>query len=151
MKNSNRNENSLAHSAPIRIRSKTLQPSHSSSSFTSATKGISPPSSSGIDNQIHQNPEWDALLEEKEEDMIYNDDGLIKGGTIESMVRTITNPKFTSNKCLNAFLLTYRAFATPLQLLQLLITRFHVKSSRSQDPEFKKYFEERKRKPIQLR
>lgn len=102
--------------------------------------------------EMPQNKEWDALLEEKDEvDILFNEENLIKGGTVECIVRTITNPKFSSPSCLNAFLLTYRAFTTPLELLRLLIARFHVKSSRNQDPEFKKYFEERKRKPIQLR
>ena len=102
--------------------------------------------------EIPQNKEWDALLEEKDDDgILFNEDALIKGGTTESIIKAITNPKFSSPPCLNAFLLTYRAFTTPLELLKLLIKRFHVKSSRTQDPEFKKYFEERKRKPIQLR
>lgn len=102
---------------------------------------------------IRNNPEWDAILEEKEVNIVYTDDGLIKGGTFDSIVKAITNPKFSSQKCLNAFLLTYRAFASPMELLQLLISRFHVPDSsiNNNDNDFKKYFEERKRKPIQLR
>ena len=100
--------------------------------------------------KIIQNPEWDTLLEEKR-DIVYNDDDLIKGGSVDSIIAEITNPKFSSQNCLNAFLLTYRAFATPMELLRLLISRFHVPNISHPDPAFQKYFEERKRKPIQLR
>jgi len=88
---------------------------------------------------------------DKQEGIVYSEDGLIKGGTMESIVQAITDPKFSSQGCLNAFLLTYRSFATPIELLKILIKRFHIKPTRSDDPDFKAYFEDRKRKPIQLR
>lgn len=100
-----------------------------------------------------QEIEWDKWLEDTENDITFNEEGFIKAGTLESILYCITNQKFASPSCFNAFLLTYRSFTSPQHLLELLIVRFNVREPRehSSNQEFLKYFEERKKKPIQIR
>ena len=97
--------------------------------------------------------EWNKILEEPWEHIQFTEEGFIRAGTFECILNYITNQKFTSQSCLNAFLLTYRSFGTPQYLLELLIVRFNVRSPKecSTDPELSKYFEDRKKKPVQIR
>ena len=111
-------------------------------------------SSSPVEDQrgsAKMNLKYEVLLLDKQEGIVYLEDGLIKGGHIENIVLAVTDPKFTSQSCLNALFLTYRSFTTPSDLLRILIARFHVETPQTDDPDFELYFDERKRKPIQLR
>lgn len=51
---------------------------------------------------------------------------VIKGGSIEKLVERLTYEKYHDVKFVKAFLLTFRSFTTPQELLQLLIDRFNV-------------------------
>ena len=59
----------------------------------------------------------------------------------------------TDTVSLTAFLLTYRAFATPFQLLDLIIERFNVvlPPDAPEGEDFLSYFHSNHRKPVQIR
>ena len=52
---------------------------------------------------------------------------------------------------LSIFLLTYRSYMTPMELLTILIQRFNIENPANSDPQFLQYFHSHKRKPIQIR
>eukprot|EP01103_Thecamoeba_quadrilineata_P015041 TRINITY_DN4631_c0_g1_i1.p1 TRINITY_DN4631_c0_g1~~TRINITY_DN4631_c0_g1_i1.p1 ORF type:complete len:865 (+),score=156.13 TRINITY_DN4631_c0_g1_i1:38-2596(+) len=56
--------------------------------------------------------------------IVYHDDGTIKGGTVSKLVEALAHEKNQDHDFLGAFLLTYRSFTTPEDLLDKLILRF---------------------------
>eukprot|EP01113_Clastostelium_recurvatum_P035629 TRINITY_DN4990_c1_g1_i3.p1 TRINITY_DN4990_c1_g1~~TRINITY_DN4990_c1_g1_i3.p1 ORF type:complete len:716 (-),score=200.35 TRINITY_DN4990_c1_g1_i3:36-2183(-) len=75
---------------------------------------------------------------------------LVKGGTLEKLVDRITWPKEPDPKLQSAFLLTYRSFTTPLELLERLIARYNIEPSPDMPGEDFMKFNKRK-KIIQFR
>jgi len=77
-------------------------------------------------------------------------DEIIKSGTLEKLVERATYHAFTDPEYVSAFLLTYRTFTTPVELLSLLITRFNTPEQEFDDPIKAKNWE-KKSKHIRLR
>eukprot|EP01117_Protostelium_nocturnum_P010367 TRINITY_DN372_c0_g2_i1.p1 TRINITY_DN372_c0_g2~~TRINITY_DN372_c0_g2_i1.p1 ORF type:complete len:524 (+),score=206.53 TRINITY_DN372_c0_g2_i1:219-1790(+) len=57
----------------------------------------------------------------------------IKGGTIYKLIEKLTDEHGKGVVITGGFLLTYRSFTTPLELLQLLIKRYHTPVESNQD------------------
>lgn len=107
-------------------------------------------------NPLHrQYDQWIEAEEETDDDslvMASTNMPLIKAATIERLIQRITFEKFPDPEYLSIFLLTYRSFLTPFDLLSSLIQRFNIPDpTYNSDPEFIKYFHVKKRKPIQIR
>jgi len=73
---------------------------------------------------------------------------VIKGGNIEKLVERLTYEKYNDTKYMKAFMLTFRSFTTPTELLQLLINRFNLQPPTGTD---KKTFETGVLKVVRLR
>ena len=50
----------------------------------------------------------------------------ISGATMVKLVEKITNPSYSTPKLIKQFLITYRSFLSPNELLELLINRFKI-------------------------
>ena len=109
-------------------------------------------------------PVWDRWIELEEEErnvggllcmtMSDGEDALpiIKGGVVEQLVERLTHAGFPDPEYVTAFLLTYRSFIEPEDLMDMLIKNFTVPEPAShKDREFLEYFHDTVRKPIQFR
>lgn len=72
---------------------------------------------------------------------------VIKGGTIYKLVERLTLPDQGDPTFVKTFLLTYRSFTTPMDLLQLLINRFYCPVDDESDLELRRSIQ----KPVRLR
>jgi hypothetical protein len=77
----------------------------------------------------------------------------IRAGTIEQLVSRLTYELYPDIRYQQTMLLTYRAFMTPHQLLEMIIARFKVEPpvEKRNDPEFLKTWLRSVKTPIQLR
>ena len=75
----------------------------------------------------------------------------IKAATIEKLVERLTYEKFPDTEYVQAFMLTYRSFTTPLDLLELIIQRYCITPPEGLTPEDLKEFKSKKQIPIRLR
>ncbi|KNC51962.1 cell division control protein [Thecamonas trahens ATCC 50062] len=75
----------------------------------------------------------------------------IKAATIEKLVERLTYEKFPDTEYVQAFMLTYRSFTTPLDLLELIIQRYCITPREGLSPEELKEFKSKKQIPIRLR
>lgn len=75
----------------------------------------------------------------------------ISGGSVELLVKRLTHHSFTDNEFVNAFLLTYRMFISPIQFLNLLIQRYHNTFPPGLDEREKDAYNKLVRFPIQSR
>jgi hypothetical protein len=71
------------------------------------------------------------LKNEKEDetptvDIIYDENGDIKAANLPRLVLELTNHQSFDNEFLHLFLLTYRSFTTPYELLSQLIARYNI-------------------------
>ncbi len=71
----------------------------------------------------------------------------IKGGTLCKLVEHLTLPDHGDPTFVRTFLLTYRSFTTPMELLQLMINRFYTPVTDESDLDLRRSFQ----KPIRLR
>jgi len=76
---------------------------------------------------------------------------VIKGGNIEKLVERLTYEKYNDTKYMKAFMLTFRSFTTPAELLQLLINRFNITAATGASPEELTAFESGVKKVVRLR
>jgi son of sevenless-like protein len=50
----------------------------------------------------------------------------IRGATIEKLIEYLTHHQFLHPRFVKSFLMTYKSYCTPLQLLYLLIERYNI-------------------------
>lgn len=74
--------------------------------------------------------------------------GQVRGATIEKLVQKLTHEQFPDPEFWQAFLMTYSAFTTPLELVQLLELRYKTPCPRNMDVAT---FKKTKQLPIRLR
>lgn len=76
----------------------------------------------------------------------------IKGGTMRDLVYSITGKRMFGSSALTALLITYRSYASPNELLDLLIERFQVSepANSPKDPEFIEFFHTYLEQPVQI-
>jgi len=89
--------------------------------------------------------------EYKPNELMFNMEGKVKGGTIQALVERLTQHDVVDTEFLNAFLLTYKSFSTGQVLLELVIKRFTVTPPPGLTPEQEGEFNEKKLTPIRLR
>jgi|JI10StandDraft_1071094.scaffolds.fasta_scaffold174247_3 hypothetical protein len=71
----------------------------------------------------------------------------IKGGTLSKLVERLTLPDHGDPTFVRTFLLTYRSFTSPMELLQLMINRFYTPIADENDMDMRRSVQ----KPIRLR
>lgn len=84
-------------------------------------------------------------------DTVNSDRPVVKGATLEKLVERLTYEKYPDPDYTNAFLLTYRSFTSPSDLLDLLIQRFGVPKPQGASDEEMDQWVRLKQQPIQLR
>lgn len=95
---------------------------------------------------------WYLNYDYNSKDIVFNMEGKVKGGTFPALIERLTihdshDSNFTQN-----FLLTYRSFATSIQLIEALITRFCIQPPpQLNNPADLKVWNEKKAMPIRLR
>jgi hypothetical protein len=57
---------------------------------------------------------------------VTDDNGVIRAGTLDKLIEAVTNHTTYDNEFLDVFVLTYRSFTTPEELLDKLITRYNT-------------------------
>ncbi|KAL8686901.1 MAG: hypothetical protein Q9218_006779 [Villophora microphyllina] len=89
------------------------------------TCGVSSMSDSFIIGQDGEEVETKILEKTFAHELIYNKDGQISGGTLPALIERLTTHDSTPDASfVSTFYLTFRLFATPVQLAQALIDRF---------------------------
>lgn len=78
-------------------------------------------------------------------------EGKVKGGTLNALVERLTQHDLLDTEHTTAFLLTYKSFSTPAEILDLLIKRFSVVPLMELTGEQEAEFNEKKLTPIRLR
>lgn len=79
---------------------------------------------------------------------------VIRGATIEKLIEYLTHHQFLHPRFVKSFLMTYKSYCSPAQLLSLLIDRFHIPEPASSylytEQQLKKFRKEYVQ-PVQLR
>ena len=81
---------------------------------------------------------------------VLDDRPVIKAATLEKLVERLTYEKYPDPDYTQAFLLTYRTFTSPNELLNILKARYNIKPPENATPEQLESFKQRE-KPIRLR
>jgi len=89
--------------------------------------------------------EQNIIIEKKD------DRDIIQAGLLAKLVERLTYEKYPDMAYLTAFMLTYRTFVTPNELLDLIIMRYNVPPPTTTTPEVLEKFKQKKELPIQLR
>ncbi|KAJ8101431.1 ras guanine nucleotide exchange factor domain-containing protein [Lipomyces tetrasporus] len=97
-----------------------------------------------------EEPAW-YLENEREDELIYDAKGSVKGGALVALVERLTRHDFLDTSFNSTFLLTYRSFTTSRTFFEMLIARFTIQPPDGlSDHEFEEWLD-RKQKPIRLR
>ncbi|KAL9586584.1 MAG: hypothetical protein Q9203_003812 [Teloschistes exilis] len=108
-------------SAPSLASTRATSPDH--------TCGVSSMSDSCVISQDGEEEETKILEKTFAHELIYNKDGQISGGTLPALVERLTTHDSTPDASfVSTFYLTFRLFATPVQLAQALVDRFQYVS-----------------------
>ncbi|KAL8697574.1 MAG: hypothetical protein Q9201_007061 [Fulgogasparrea decipioides] len=100
--------------------------SQASTRATSPACGTSSMSDSFVVCQDGDEVETKLMEKTYAHELVYNKDGQISGGTLPALIERLTTYDSTPDASfVSTFYLTFRLFATPVQLAQALIDRFH--------------------------
>jgi len=85
-------------------------------------------------------------------DIVFNMEGKVKGGTFPALIERLTIHDSHDSGFTSTFLLTYRSFATSIEVIEALIKRFCIKPPpQLTNPQDLKIWNEKKAVPIRLR
>ncbi|KAH8549637.1 ras guanine nucleotide exchange factor domain-containing protein [Umbelopsis sp. PMI_123] len=124
-------------------RDTTIGPASTMSTMTSA---IGAPSALSV-------PEtpWYLGYDYTPNDIVFNMEGQVKGGTLTALVERLTLHDFLDSKFINTFLLTYRSFCTTDEWFDLLMQRYNLPAPAGLTPEEIDIWGEKKLKLVRLR
>lgn len=86
-----------------------------------------------------------------EDELIMNSDGSVKAGSLPALVERLTFHEMMDPTFNATFLITYRSFATPEQVIELLRARYTLAPPDDLSEDELKDWQDRKQKPIKLR
>lgn len=84
-------------------------------------------------------------------DLVLSMEGAVKGGTVPALIERLTSHNAFDAHFMHAFLMTFRSFAGPLEVLKLLVNRFLLEPPIHLNDEQLYHWGEKKLKPIRLR
>jgi hypothetical protein len=85
-------------------------------------------------------------------DIVFNMEGKVKGATFPALIERLTIHDSHDSSFTQTFLLTYRSFATSMEVIDALIRRFSIKPPpQLTNPQDLKVWNEKKAMPIRLR
>jgi len=85
-------------------------------------------------------------------DIVFNMEGKVKGATFPALIERLTIHDSHDSSFTQTFLLTYRSFATSMEVIDALIKRFSIKPPpQLTNPQDLKIWDEKKAKPIRFR
>ncbi|KAL1916088.1 uncharacterized protein VTP21DRAFT_6092 [Calcarisporiella thermophila] len=85
------------------------------------------------------------------EDVVFNSDGVLRGGTLKALVERLTMHDVHDANFMATFLLTYRSFTTTHELFEMLKARFLMSPPDGLSPGELAVWNERKLTPVRLR
>ncbi|KAJ2999155.1 hypothetical protein HDV02_003444 [Globomyces sp. JEL0801] len=106
--------------------------------------------STRISHIKHQDA-WYMKPDYANEDLMYNNDGLVKGGTLSALIAKLTSHENPDDYFVSCFLMTYRTFTTTKEFFNMLEARFvlDIPNNLTEDELF--IWSEYKLKPIRQR
>eukprot|EP01102_Stenamoeba_stenopodia_P019992 TRINITY_DN765_c0_g1_i2.p1 TRINITY_DN765_c0_g1~~TRINITY_DN765_c0_g1_i2.p1 ORF type:complete len:733 (-),score=247.38 TRINITY_DN765_c0_g1_i2:175-2373(-) len=93
----------------------------------------------------------DEGLDATSNSLVLNEDGSIKGGTVQKLVEMLTHEQYMDPDYLTAFLLTYRSFTTSSDVMEKLVLRYQITPPPFASNDDLKKFKEQIQRPIHLR
>ncbi|KAJ2962862.1 hypothetical protein NQZ79_g2056 [Umbelopsis isabellina] len=84
-------------------------------------------------------------------DIVFNMEGQVKGGTLTALVERLTLHDFLDSKFINTFLLTYRSFCTTDEWFDLLVQRYNLSPPPGLTGEEIEIWNDKKLKLVRLR
>lgn len=96
-------------------------------------------------------PEWYNEADYDPADIVLDDRGSVKAGTIKALIARLTAHTSADTGFFQAFLLTYRSFVGTDELVKLLIERYKIEPSPDLEEDQVSEWKLRKQRPIQLR
>ncbi|KAG2185995.1 hypothetical protein INT43_002433 [Umbelopsis isabellina] len=84
-------------------------------------------------------------------DIVFNMEGQVKGGTLTALVERLTLHDFLDSKFINTFLLTYRSFCTTDEWFDLLVQRYNLLPPQGLSSEEIEIWNDKKQKLVRLR
>lgn len=100
---------------------------------------------------IRSEPAWYLGNDYPVGEIVFDDKGGVKAGTIRALVVRLTTHVAYDNAFFQAFLLTFRAFVAPEDLIELLIERYNIAAPEDLPPDQREEWKLRKQTPVRLR
>ncbi|KAL1915665.1 uncharacterized protein VTP21DRAFT_6424 [Calcarisporiella thermophila] len=94
---------------------------------------------------------WFLGYDYQENEIVFNSDGAVKGGTLKALVERLTMHDLHDSNFIATFLLTYRSFTSTQELFDLLQRRFLIEPPASLTAEELAVWREKKQTPVRLR
>ncbi|CAG8459456.1 56_t:CDS:2, partial [Ambispora leptoticha] len=94
---------------------------------------------------------WFLGYDFQENDLIFNMEQSVKGGTLSALVERLTMHDLLDSNFIATFLLTYRSFTTTDEFFNLLVKRFMIQPPDNLTPEEIEIWQEKKQTPVRLR
>lgn len=98
-----------------------------------------------------QQPEWYTEPDYDPNEIVLDDKGAVKAGTIRALIARLTPHTSADTGFFQAFLLTYRSFVDTTELVTLLFERYAIQPPEDLEDEALAEWKLRKQRPIQLR
>ncbi|KAI7871657.1 ras guanine nucleotide exchange factor domain-containing protein [Spinellus fusiger] len=99
---------------------------------------------------INERP-WFLQYDYDPNEIVFNMEGYVKGGTLPALVERMTLHDFLDMNFINTFLLTYRSFSTSIEVLELLQARYDLEPPDGLTVEENETWTQKKLKLVRLR
>ncbi|WWD18895.1 hypothetical protein CI109_103350 [Kwoniella shandongensis] len=109
-----------------------------------------PPPSLSAPPTVHETP-WYLSDDFEEGEIIFDDKGGVKAGTLTALVIRLTQHSSTDTPFFQAFLLTFRSFTNGAELFDLLVKRYNIAPPDGLTPSQAHEWKVKKQAPIRLR